>query len=145
MIKSSATNPQKDTAIVEPFTLIIEMPQKLTLNKDLLLEVDSDSSSQKSIGLLSSTEDKNASSLTINRVSNIKKIEDEGSSLEKEDKIKINAVRTQFYALNERFEQLLKFKPIRKLNLWSTEMNLEAAYQIFSAFKIEESLYSMDD
>jgi hypothetical protein len=55
--------------------------------------------------LLSPAEDKNVSSRDSNRgVSNIKKIEDEGTSLEKEDKIKVNVVRTQFYALNERFE-----------------------------------------
>ncbi len=55
---------------------------------------------------------------------------------EKEDRDKLNAVRTLFYSLNERFEQLLKFKPIRKVQVWETEMNLEAAYSMMGAFKV---------
>ena len=35
--------------------------------------------------------------------------------LEKQDKQRVQSVRTQFYQLNEKFEQFLKFKPIRKL------------------------------
>jgi hypothetical protein len=81
----------------------------------LLVEVDSDSNSGDSC--------KDVSSLCGNQallggMSDVKKKpDDEGASLEKEDKIKVNAVRTHFYALNEKFEQLLKFKPIRKLHL----------------------------
>jgi len=46
-----------------------------------------------------------------------KKVEGEegAESLEKEDKKRIAIVRTRFYALNERFEVLLRFKPIRKM------------------------------
>jgi hypothetical protein len=43
----------------------------------------------------------------------------------------VATVRTAFYQLNERFEQLLKFKPIRKLSLWQTEMDLQQAYAVF--------------
>jgi len=46
---------------------------------------------------------------------------------EKEDRSRLGTVRTLFYNLNERFEHLLKFKPIRKINLWSVEMNIEAS------------------
>jgi hypothetical protein len=77
--------------------------------------------------------------------STIKKIDYEGHSLEKEDKHRVNTVRTSFYALNEKFEQLLKFKPIRKLHLWQTEMNMPASYNIFQSFKIEERIHSMDE
>jgi hypothetical protein len=50
---------------------------------------------------------------------NIKKVEIEGDSqsLEKEDKQRISNVRTQFYSLNEKFEKLLKFKPLLKIHL----------------------------
>ncbi len=52
-------------------------------------------------------------------------------NLEKEDKIRVNGVRTSFYVINERFEQLLRFKPITKLHLWQTELNLVSSYNIF--------------
>lgn len=122
MIKSTASSCNQDLLpqMIEPKLI------KPSLNKDLLLEVDSDTSSQKSL-----SDDKMTPPCLTGGVSNIKKTEDEGASLEKEDKLKVNAVRTQFYALNERFEQLLKFKPIRKLHLWHTEMNLESTYNIF--------------
>jgi hypothetical protein len=64
---------------------------------------------------------------------------------EKEDRARLNSIRTLFYQLNERFEQLLKFKPIRKVNIWSTEMNLEAAYSMLGAFKLEEVTESFED
>ena len=107
-----------------------------------------DSSSLKSVG--SEKEGVSCCSRTKNNaqqclVSNIKKLDDESASLEKEDKIRVNTARTQFYTLNERFEQLLKFKPIRKLHLWQTEMSMPAAYNIFQSFKIEEKIYSMDE
>lgn len=64
---------------------------------------------------------------------------------EKEDRDRLNGVRSLFYTLNERFEQLLKFKPIRSVNLWSTEMNVEAAYGMMGAFKLEENAESLDE
>ena len=94
MIKCTATSAQD----LLP-SLLDQKPIKPNLNKDLLLEVDSDTSSQKSL-----SEDKIAPQCLTGSVSNIKKIDDEGTSLEKEDKLKVNVVRTQFYALNERFE-----------------------------------------
>ena len=65
--------------------------------------------------------------------SDIRKIieKDDESTLEKEDKKRIMATRSMFYSLNEKFEQLLKFKPIRKLQLWQVEVNLAAAYTMF--------------
>jgi hypothetical protein len=39
----------------------------------------------------------------------------------------------------------LKFKPLRKVNIWETEMNLDAAYSMFKAFKMEERTESFDD
>ena len=139
MIKSSSVS-CKET----DFTKIIldKAPCTKPLNSNLLLEVDSDSSSQKSSECQKGCDNSAEARLG---VSSIKKIDDEGSSLEKEDKVRVNTVRTQFYALNERFEQLLKFKPIRKLHLWQTEMNMPASYNIFSSFKIEEKIYSMDE
>lgn len=67
------------------------------------------------------------------------------SALEKEDMKKVNNVRTKFYALNEKFEHLLKFKPIKKLQLWHVEFNLASSYHIFQSLKIEEKFYSMAD
>lgn len=68
-------------------------PPKL-LNKDLLLEVDSDTSSQKSITLSDDLKDGALTTRIVGGISNIKKIDDVGSSLEKEDKVRVNAVRT---------------------------------------------------
>ena len=64
---------------------------------------------------------------------------------EKEDRDRLNTVRSLFYNLNERFEQLLKYKPIRSVNIWNTEMNVEAAYDMMKAFKLEESPESLDE
>lgn len=47
--------------------------------------------------------------------------------------------------MNERFEQLLKFKPIRKLSLWQTEIDLQAAYSIFQTVKLEERGQSLNE
>jgi hypothetical protein len=71
--------------------------------------------------------------------------EGEQSLLEKQDKIRVNQSRTAFYQLNEKFEQLLQFKPIRKVHLWRTEMDMQATYNIFKAFKIEEIVESMEE
>jgi predicted enzyme involved in methoxymalonyl-ACP biosynthesis len=78
---------------------------------------------------------------------NIKKVEIEGDSqsLEKEDKQRISNVRTQFYSLNEKFEKLLKFKPLLKIHLMQTEMHMPASYNIFQSFKLEEKIHSMDE
>lgn len=71
---------------------------------------------------------------------------DEASTwLEKEDKKRVSIIRTKFYSLNEKFEQLLKFKPIRKLQLWSVEINLPATYNIFLALKIEDRVHCMSE
>jgi len=64
---------------------------------------------------------------------------------EKEDMERFNSVRNVFYKLNERFDQLLKFKPIRSVNIWSTDMNLESAYEMFASFKLEEMTESFED
>lgn len=64
-------------------------------------------------------------------------------NLEKEDKKRILAARSRFYSLNEKFEQLLQFKPIRKLTMWQVEIDLTAAYQVFSAFSVQERVESL--
>lgn len=96
---------------------LLKLKPSSALNKDLLLEVDSDSCSSKQS---ESDEIKTTQCLNTKNVqaSNIQKVDVEVQNLEKEDKIRVNGVRTQFYALNERFEQLLRFKPLTKLHLW---------------------------
>ena len=64
---------------------------------------------------------------------------------EKEDRARLNSVRTLFYQLNERFEQLLKYKPISQVNVWEAEMNLEAAHLMLSAFSVSERPESLTD
>lgn len=64
---------------------------------------------------------------------------------EKEDRTRLNSVRTLFYQLNERFEQLLKFKPIRSVNTWAAEMNIEAAYSMLGTFRMEEVNESFEE
>jgi reverse gyrase len=100
------------------------------MNKNLLLEVDSDSCSMKSDSDQIKQTTPLDSCLSEN-VTTIQKVDVEVQNLEKEDKIRVNTVRTSFYAINERFEQLLKFKPISKLHLWETELNLISSYNIF--------------
>lgn len=48
-------------------------------------------------------------------------------SLEHLDKLLLQDIRTEFYKYNTQFEQILKFKPIRKIQLQSIEINYEAA------------------
>lgn len=64
---------------------------------------------------------------------------------EKEDRARLNNVRTIFYQLNERFEQLLKFKPIKKVETWSTELNMDAAFGLMDVFKLEEVTQTFED
>jgi len=64
---------------------------------------------------------------------------------EKEDRSRLAGVRTLFYSLNERFEHLLKFKPIRKVNLWSVEMNVEVAQGVMDTFRLSEETESLDE
>ena len=70
---------------------------------------------------------------------------EETESIEKEDRRKVQNIRTRFYQLNERFEHILKFQPIRKLQMWQTEMNLDASYNIFSAVKLEEKVKPLNE
>lgn len=53
-------------------------------------------------------------------------------------------MRTIFYQLNERFEQLLKFKPIKQVETWTTELNMDAAYAMMDAFRIGEVTQSFE-
>lgn len=112
---NSASSSQPDDSLIKPSSAMSSMNNNL-----LVMNSDSDScsSSQKSEPLASTT-------------TNIKKIEIGSQSLEKEDKQRVNTVRTQFYALNEKFEQLLKFKPLLKVHLMQTEMHMPASYNIF--------------
>jgi hypothetical protein len=64
---------------------------------------------------------------------------------EKEDREKLNSVRTIFYQLNERFEQLLKFRPLRKVETWTATMNVDAAYEVMKVFKLDELTQSFDE
>ncbi len=64
---------------------------------------------------------------------------------ESEDRNRLNQVRAVFYQLNERFEQLLKFKSFRSVNLYKTQMNLDAAYEMMKTFKIDEEVESFDE
>ena len=57
----------------------------------------------------------------------------------------MNNVRTIFYQLNERFEQLLKFKPIKKVETWTTELNMDAAYALMDVFKLDEVTQSFEE
>lgn len=65
--------------------------------------------------------------------------------LEAEDRTRLNQVRSVFYHLNERFEQLLKFKPVRSVKSYKTSMNLDAAYEMMNAFKIDEETESFEE
>jgi hypothetical protein len=47
--------------------------------------------------------------------------------------------------LNEKFEKLLKFKPLLKIHLMQTEMHMPASYNIFQSFKVEDKIHSMDE
>eukprot|EP00347_Sterkiella_histriomuscorum_P014492 403360670 len=129
------------------------------LNKDILLDVDSsDSLSLKSDSDQSCNNQKlrkqqQENNLCINSSSNsslvfreLQKVDvGEIESLEQEDKTRVNQVRNQFYSINQKFEQLLKFKSIQKINLWQTELNLEQTYNVFSTFKINEVQQSFED
>jgi hypothetical protein len=64
---------------------------------------------------------------------------------EKEDRDKLNSVRTIFYQINERFEQLLKFRPLRKVESMRVEMDLEAAYSLLQAFRMEACVFSLEE
>lgn len=63
----------------------------------------------------------------------------------KEDRKRVNAVRTQFYALNEQFERMLNFKPISRIQLWTLEFDVAATYQVFASIRMEERTYSLQD
>lgn len=67
----------------------------------MLLEVDSDSCSVKSD---SDSMKQSIGSLELYPPLSISKVDVEVQNLEKEDKIRVNGVRTSFYVINERFE-----------------------------------------
>ena len=97
-------------------------------------------------------ESSNSSCNGVNNINDISKsnASDEGSmsndqNYQKEDRKKVNQIRTQFYSLNEEFEQLLKFKPISSFNKWSLEFNLLSIYNIFSSIRLEERSVSLQD
>lgn len=102
-------------------------------------EVDSDSCSQ------SSDQIKQSPSLGESLPSDLQKVDEEVQNLEKEDKQRLGAVRSLFYALNERFEQLLRFKVFSRLRLFQTELNMAATYRVFDAFRVEERVHSMEE
>ena len=49
--------------------------------------------------------------------------------MENFDKLLLQDIRTEFYKFNTEFEQILKFKPIRKIQISHIELNLDKAYQ----------------
>jgi hypothetical protein len=69
----------------------------------------------------------------------------DSNSLEKEDKKRVNNIRTKFYQLNEKFEQFLKFRPMKRLHLWYLNFEMSALYGVFSSIKLEEKVRSMDE
>ena len=66
-------------------------------------------------------------------------------SLEHLDKLILQNVRTEFYKFNTHFEQILKFKPIRKIQLSSIDINLEKSYQSLQSLHIDDRIHSFED
>jgi hypothetical protein len=54
---------------------------------------------------------------------------DEYISIEHFDKLLLQNCRTEFYQFNNDFEQILKFKPIRKINVSKVDISLEESYK----------------
>ena len=54
---------------------------------------------------------------------------DEFVSAEHFDKLLLQDIRTEFYKYNTQFEQVLKFKPIRKVHTSRVEVSLEKSYE----------------
>ena len=50
---------------------------------------------------------------------------DEDLSPEHVDKLRLQDIRSEFYHYNTEFEQILKFKPVRHVDLSNVEINLE--------------------
>ena len=75
----------------------------------------------------------------------LQRVDEEVQGLEQEDKARISAARSHFYGLNERFEQLLKFKPLARVRLSQTELDLAAAQGVFAALRVEERVLSLAD
>lgn len=124
------------------------MPEKVTAsatnkNKNNLGLNEQDITIEDKISSHSSDKDERSN---INRdISKSNDSDGDSSSLEKEDKKRVNVIRTDFYQLNEKFEQLLKFKPLKQLQLWTLEYNLMASYHIFHSLKLEEKVHSMSE
>ena len=44
------------------------------------------------------------------------------------DKLLLQNIRGEFYKYNTMFEQILKFKPVRKITLQSVDIDLQVSY-----------------
>ena len=65
--------------------------------------------------------------------------------MENFDKLLLQDIRTDFYKFNTEFEQILKFKPIRKIQISHIELNLDKAYQSLQSLSIEDRIHSFED
>lgn len=70
--------------------------------------------------------------------------EDDPLSPEHGDRLRLQEIRSEFYKFNSDFEQILKFKPIRKVNLSKIELNLEKSYEAMTGIQIDQNLLSFD-
>lgn len=66
-------------------------------------------------------------------------------SLEDLDKLLLQNVRSEFYKFNTQFEQILKFKPIRKITLYDIVIDLQISYSSLKSLRIDDRLFSCED
>ena len=64
---------------------------------------------------------------------------------EKDDKNRLTNVKSLFFQLNEKFEQLLKFKGLTSVQLWQTEMDTAGAREMLKTFKVSEYCESFEE
>ena len=77
---------------------------------------------------------------------NLQELEgDEHLKPEHVDKLILQDIRSEFYRYNSLFEQVLKFKPIRKVHMSRVEVCLEQSYESLQSIRVDEDLLSFDE
>ena len=62
------------------------------------------------------------------------------------DKLMLQDIRSEFYRCNSLFEQVLKFKPIRKVHMSRVEVSLEESYEALKSVSVDEdAVLSFDE
>ena len=70
---------------------------------------------------------------------------DEHISAEHVDKLILQDIRTEFYRHNSLFEQVLKFKPVRRVHLTKVDVSLEQSYLMTQLIRVDEEQLSYDE